>query len=57
MWPDAQLADRRDMISALQRLKAESQMPNQMPDTWLPSVSTPASPGLKVAVCFSPAAG
>ncbi|KZX73143.1 zinc metalloprotease HtpX, partial [Alcanivorax sp. HI0011] len=29
----AQLADRRDMISALQRLKAESQMPNQMPDT------------------------
>jgi heat shock protein HtpX len=29
----AQLAERRDMISALQRLKAESQMPNQMPDT------------------------
>jgi heat shock protein HtpX len=29
----AQLADRRDMISALQRLKAESKVPNQMPDT------------------------
>ncbi|GAA5125365.1 protease HtpX [Alloalcanivorax gelatiniphagus] len=29
----AQLADRRDMISALQRLKAESEVPNQMPDS------------------------
>ncbi|AFT70889.1 Protease HtpX [Alloalcanivorax dieselolei B5] len=29
----AQLADRRDMIAALQRLKAESEVPNQMPDS------------------------
>lgn len=29
----AQLADRRDMISALQRLKSESEVPNQMPDS------------------------
>lgn len=29
----AQLADRRDMVSALQRLKAEYEVPNQMPDS------------------------
>ncbi|MFP1678864.1 protease HtpX [Alloalcanivorax sp. C16-2] len=29
----AQLADRRDMIGALQRLRAESEVPNQMPDS------------------------
>lgn len=29
----AQLADRNSMIAALQRLKAESDVPNQMPDT------------------------
>lgn len=29
----AQLADRRDMIAALERLKAEQEVPNQMPDS------------------------
>jgi len=51
----AQLADRRDMISALQRLKAESQMPNQMPDTLVAfGINSGLAKGLKALFASHP---
>ena len=51
----AQLADRRDMISALQRLKAESKVPNQMPDTLVAfGINSGVKQGLKALFSSHP---
>lgn len=51
----AQLADRRDMISALQRLKAEAKVPNQMPDSLVAfGINSGVKQGLKALFSSHP---
>ena len=51
----AELADRNSMIAALQRLKAESEVPNQMPDTLVAfGINSGVKQGLKAMFSSHP---